>query len=342
MSFKLLDSKKFIISVIPYNSVTRKLRCVYFGDSLGFGVASKLIDNFSNTERYQGEIPLFLGTRRRSKYRYEAVGGYGFEDYATKGRYTYRVYVSDVSSIQIGALYTIDGYPNPFEVREVNISNREGNILFEYRYGQQVMDFPLKGELIKKVGGGDDKIIFNKSNEESGNPLWNQQTEKLDVSLYKKRLGLSQSEKIDVVSFQFGINDAYLANKQSTLRKYIDDLYRAFMKDNSHCIFIVGMMPSSGNTVDGAGNNYGATFDCLNYLKNTYLLRLFYLTLSKSEYPNLRVSPASLGIDRYFGYVLDNTNSHINYVHPGNIGYQQLSDMYFSSYNKAFLEIMGF
>lgn len=341
----LIDSKQFQIITLGKNQLNMAKNIVYFGDSLGQSAASALYANFNNPDKFTGIAPTMRGTRGTT-YKYEAVGGYRWVDYATSGRYAYRIQVENITSASVGARYSLDGYSNYFEIREVNIVEGSGNMLIEYQYGSQAANFPSSGKLVKTSGSGDEIIDFTGAYQEPNNPLWNNSTNKLDIAQYKTKIGLSDSEKIDAVSFQFGINDNGLANDLDTLQGYIEDLYDAFIADNPDCKFIIGLTTSSGNDVNGAGANYGASYDWMSFLQNTYKIRQFYLTLQDSpQYPNLRIAPVSLEVDRYYGYAFserpisqryaETEKYHNNYVHPGSSGYGQMADAYFAAYIAA-------
>ena len=342
MRGSLIDSKTFSIIVSAKNAITAAKNIVYFGDSLGDSTAGSLFSNFNDINKFTGIIPIMRGTRGTT-VKYEAVGGYGWRQYATSGNYAYRIQVTGVTSASVGATYTLNSYPNPFTIREVNIVDGTGNMLIEYQYGGQVADFPVTGTLNKVSGSGDSVINFTGGLQEPNNPLWNSSTNKLDVALYKTRIGLTVNDKIDAVSFQFGINDNGLANDLTTLMTYISDLYNAFITDNPNCKVIIGLTTSSGNDVNGAGSNYGSSYNYLRYLSNTYKIRQFYLTLQNyAQYPNIVIAPVSLSVDRYYGYDFSERaisqryttteKYHNNYVHPGSSGYGQIADAYFGVY----------
>lgn len=343
LSNTVIDEKTFTIEVLS-NNISSKKNIVYFGDSLGRSAAEELWDNFNDSNKFSGQIPNMLGTRGyTTDYHYEAVGGYGWDDYATKGNTAYRVNVSGINSLSVGASYILNN-TYTLTIREVNITDGSGNLLIENTYGAAVPNFPTSGSLIKSSGAGDDTITYTNGIQEPNNPLWNNDTNSLDVTLYKERIGLSPSDKIDAVSFQFGINDNALANKLGTLRTYISDLYSAFVQDNPNCKFIVGLTTSAGNTVNGAGINYGASKNVLAYLQNVATLRQYYCDISK-EFPNMLICPAHLMLDRYYGYgfssraisqrVSTTEQYHNNHVHPTKSGYGQIADAYLATYIKA-------
>ena len=337
----LVGSKTFTIKVLAKNALATAKKIVYFGDSLGANAASALYNNFHDSNRFGGTIPTMLGTRGETKH-YEAAGGYKWANYATAGEAGFRISVSGVTSLQIGAVYS-DGSHN-FEILEVNITEGSGNCLLGQHFsGTLIMP---SGTLTKVSGGGDDSVPYTDAFQESANPLWNDTTQELDINQYKQMLVelgqlTSVSDKIDAVSFQFGINDNALANDLSTLHGYIYDLYNLFVGDNANCKFIVGLTTSSGNDVNGSGANYGATYDWKTYLKNTYIIRKFYLSL-QTDFPNMRIATPNLYLDRYYGYALgtrqisdrctETEKYHTNFVHPAPSGYNQMADAYIACY----------
>lgn len=343
---KLMDDKAFSIKVLAKNALNSAKIIAYFGDSLGASAAAQLYFNFQDNNKFTGIVPQMVGTRGET-VKYDAVGGYTWSKYATEGEKAYRASVSNVTAISKGAVYS-DG-SHHFEVIEVNIVEGTGNILLLPYYTSLGALIMPSGTLIKISGGGDDSIPYTDAFEESGNPLWNDQTEQLDVAQYKALCGLQSTDKIDAVSFQFGINDNQLANNLPQLRAYIKSLYDAFVADNASCKFIVGLTTSAGNTLDGSGANYGATWNWKTYLENVYKIREFYLTLQNdNEMPNIRIAPSHLELDRYYGYgfstraisqrVSQTESYHNNYVHPTTSGYGQMGDAYFATYIGVLME----
>ena len=339
MRNNLIDSKQFTIKVLAKNALQVAKNIAYFGDSLGQSAAGQLYADFHNSDKFTGLAPLMVGTRGMT-YKYDAVGGYKWLDYATVGRTGYRASVSGVTSISLGAVYT-DGVAN-FEVIEVNIVDGVGNILLQSHYTHHGTLIMPSGTLTKISGGGDDSVPYTDAFEESANPLWNDTTQQLDAAQYKQLVGLQPTDKIDAVSFQFGVNEAASFNMDNILT-YIDSLYHCFIDDNPNCKFIVGLNTSAGNDVNGSGSNYGATFDWVKYLQYSYAIRQLYMTLqNNANYPNIRIAPINLQVDRYYGYALgtrpisqrytENEQYHNNYVHPGTSGYGQMGDAYFATY----------
>lgn len=343
MNYNLITEKKFNVVVLSATGLSNTKNVIYFGDSLNSNgeVSSKIRASF---EKIGGTIPSFLGTNGTViGNKFESVGGYGFKDYATAGRPAYRVPVNGVTSLSWGAKYK-DEADNVFIISEVNITGGNGSILLR-RYSTTTVDLITPdGTLTKISGSGDEQILYSGAYKVTANPLWNIETSKLDISQYKERIGLSTSDKIDMVSFQFGVNDANLADSPDVLDIYISDLYNLFISDNPNCIMLLGLGVMSGNTADGAGANYGSSWNIHQYLDRVYRLRLLYLSKYQNnpDYPNLKIACIGPSIDRYYGYELreraisqqdENTERyHVNYVHPALSGYKQMSDAYLGIY----------
>lgn len=348
-----IATRVFTIKVLAKNALSSAKNIVHFGDSLGENTAVKLYDNFNDSAKYTGSIPKMLGTRGTGQKRCEAVGGWTWASYATAGVTGYRIYVSGVSSMSVGAIYT-DGKHN-FEVYEVNISDGNGNCLLGPYFTNPGTLIMPSGTLSKVSGSGDNSVPYTDAFQESVNPLWNDSTNKLDLNHYKQTLvSLGQlnsvSDKIDAVSFQFGVNESLGSpNLITILNNYIIPLYNLFVNDNPDCKFIVGLTTSAGNDVDGAGANYGASRDIWGYLRNTYNFRKMYLEELQNNvnYPNLIIAPSELLIDRYYGYgfstrqisqrTIETEQYHNNFVHPDPAGYGQLADALFATYIGALI-----
>ena len=108
---------------------------------MGASAWSCLVSNFTNL--YTGSKPTFSGTNGG----YEAVGGYGWSDYATAGRKAFRCFVSNAGQIALRSKYTNNGYT--WTVIEVNTTNGTGNILISTFCPQTYPDYPeTNGNLI--------------------------------------------------------------------------------------------------------------------------------------------------------------------------------------------------
>lgn len=337
----LIATKTFQIKVVSKNALNSQKRIVHFGDSLGSSTAKKLYENFNNIDKFTGVVPIMLGTRGTTPH-YEAVGGYTWSSYATEGAYQYRIQVTGVTSINVGAVYSYND--EQYNIREVNIVDGIGNLLLERTYGVAgSIDGISSGVITRVSGSGDDTVNFTNCVREPNNPVWDSDLGRLNFAKYRERLGLNSSEKIDAATFQFGVNESFgTPNLTTILDNNILPLYNAFMADNPNGKFIVGMTTSAGNDVNGSGSNYGASRNTWKYLVNTYNFRKMYLDELQNQYPNLIIAPSQLEVDRYYGYsfssrqISQRTTTteqyHNNFVHPHSDGYGQLADALFATY----------
>lgn len=332
-------TKTVQIKVLSKDALSSSKNIVYFGDSLGFGAARALQNDFSNSDKFTGTKPTMLGTKG-GDWHYEAVGGYRWADYATAGRRAFRCYITNFTEpIGLGTKYTNNGFT--WTVVEVNISSGNGNILIT-KEDVGGTDAPeTNGSLVST--GSYATIPYTGAVLQGANPLWNDETSSIDISLYKERIGLQSTDKIDAVSFQFGINDSSLASNLPLLLSYIETLYNAFISDNPDCKFIIGMTTTSGNDANGSGANYGASIPPIPYNERVFAIRRYYLTLQNSAtMPNIRIAAIHPQVDRYYGYnfstrqisqrYTETETYHTNYVHPGESGYGQMGDAYFAEF----------
>ena len=343
-----IDSKSFVIKVATKNSLTQPKRILFCGDSLGASTAQAIYNNF-HSELFAGIIPTMVGNvGNTAKGLY--YGGWKWAMFANKGETMYRLQVSSISSLEVGARY-VDNRNGCFEILEVNITSGSGNILMARVYAPQKYDYHeldyASGTLTKAepIYGGDDSFSYT-GNQEAGNPLWNEATNKIDVANYRAKIGLAPNEKIDMVIIQSGVNDNGWMDEEANrndVRDYIRALYREFTSDNPECIFAIGTPPSHCNTDGGMGNNFGATNDAILYGQREYILRNIYLEFdnNKVDYPNLRLLSENLCCDRYYGYPFNEQSIssrytiteqvHSNMVHPSESGYAQLGDSLYAS-----------
>lgn len=345
---KEIDSKSFVIKVATKDSLTQSKRILFCGDSLGASTAQAIYNNF-HSELFAGTIPTMVGNvGNTAKGLY--YGGWKWEMFAKKGETMYRLQVSGISSLVVGARY-VDNRNGCFEILEVNITGGSGNILMARVYDPSKYDYHeldyASGVLTKaeSIYGGDNSFSYT-GNQEAGNPLWNEATNKIDVANYRAKIGLTSNEKIDMVIFQLGINDNGWMDEEdnrNAVRNYIRTLYSEFISDNPECIFAIGTPPSHCNTDGGMGANYGATNDAILYAQREYILRSIYLEFdnNKVDYPNLRLLSENLCCDRYYGYPFNEQSIssryapteqvHSNMVHPSGSGYDQLGDSLYAS-----------
>lgn len=332
ISGELYVTKTCTIKVVAASIASAK-RVVFFGDSTGAGSATALDADFNDAGLFSGTKPTMLGIRGTTT-KYQAFGGARWADYATRGRAAYRCQVSGVGAIALYSQYTNNGFT--WTVVEVNVTEGVGNILITKNDLYSSADAPETNGTLIPVGGGDN-IAYTGATKDSGNPLWYNNA--IDFSHYRDTLGLGANEKLDLVSFQLGLNGS---EDDATLRQYIIDLYNAAVADNANCIFLVGLVTGPCNTVDAFGVNYGVG-DWMTTIREYHRKRKVYEELVESgDYPNMRIATPNLNIDRYYGFPLgtravsarNNTQEeyHTNFVHPSESGYAQIADAFFSAY----------
>ena len=331
---KLIKTKSLTIKVVAAQ-LSEVKRVVFFGDSTGAGSASALYNDF-NSELFTGTKPTMLGIRGTTP-KYEAFGGARWDDYATEGRGAFRCQVSGVGPIALNSTYTNNGFT--WTVVEVNVNEGEGNILITKDSLYSNPDAPqTNGTLVSTSGGTN--IPYTNATKEGANPLWYNNS--IDFAHYRDVLGLSSSEKLDIVSFQLGLNGTASVD---TVRQQIIDLYEAAIADNPNCIFIIGLITGPANELSSFGQNYGAG-NWMSSINKYQERRKMYIELAESgDYPNMRLATPNLNIDRYYGYPMSSRNVsarnstqeqyHTNFVHPNSTGYAQIGDSFFSAYIAA-------
>ena len=334
MNNNIVMDKTITIVVLSITSFSSQKNILFVGDSLGADTATQIINRIDGLG---GTFPNFVGSQGSvSGRKYEARGGWKFADYAGVGRPQYRVVVSGVTSLSRGSVYS-DGNNNTYTIAETNIdASGDGNIAMTFSSGAPVPS----GILTKVSGTGDATISVVSATSEGGNPLWNTNTNQLDIANYRSLIGLSG--KIDIVIFQLLVNDAGYQMPVNLVKSEIESLYSAFMADNQNTVILISLGTTWGNTISGTRTNGGANFDTTIPEKFMWEYRKMLLSDfgNNASYPNIRISCVGSQLDRYYGYELgtyqtskyvsERYTAHINYVHPGTIGYQQLAEAWVS------------
>ncbi|EPZ9280852.1 hypothetical protein HBM09_004264 [Vibrio parahaemolyticus] len=335
-----LHVESFIVNVISSTPPTKHKNILQLGDSLNSSgqVTSPLYENFN---ALGGVVPTFVGSVGTHPKRYEAFGGWKFQSFATGGNESYRFFVSGVGSIGIDDKYTHNG--SSFKITEVNVTDGVGNINAVRVSGFNSPE--SSGTLTKSLGTGDASISFDSFRYESGNKLWNPVKGELDIENYREIIGLN--EKIDIVTFQLGVNDVGIGDslhsdeKITEIVNYAKAIIEAFKKDNPATKFLIGLPTTGGNTKDGYGINYGANYSKYHYELNIFNLRSALMNaFDNGAYgQNVQIGCTGISIDRYYGYgrgkqsiaarIPELTDVHTNAVHPITPGYEQIADAFF-------------
>ena len=194
----------------------------------------------------------FVGAKTKDGAGYFGAGGWTWEDYTTKGRNAYRFEVIGVTSLSINAKYEHNG--NTFTVMEVNVTGGSGNILCSV---DSLMPAPsASGTLSKLSGNGDDSISFSSYSQDSANPLWDYENNKMTFIPYANKYA---DGNLDIVytllswnRLSAGMTD--FSTILSMVKTFTDTLHAEFPDAK---LRIMGLQVPSVN--GGMGANYGAT-----------------------------------------------------------------------------------
>lgn len=201
-------------------------------------------DNLSNIS--------FVGSMIKSGAGYFGKGGWKWSDYTTEGRPAFRFYVTGVSSLSVGAVYTNNGHS--YTIAEVNVTNGTGNILCAV---SSSTDTPTaSGTLTKSSGNGDATISFSSYEANSQNPLWDYTNSVMTFIPYANTYCNSQ---IDVVCTLLTMNGQTAGRTDfssmiADVKTFADTLHSEF--PNAKLKLMGCVLPSING---GMGANYGAT-----------------------------------------------------------------------------------
>ena len=334
--------KSFIstVNTISKSASGLSANVLWLGDSLESD--AQISTNVRNLlDENGGSNVIFVGSKGSGINKHEAYGGYRFRNYATEGWMIARFYVTgnEDETFNIGDVYIITSTLS-FTITEINITSGNGYVSGSLGNNVSIDEsFPQSGVLSRKSGTGSSTLTYTSWTQESSNPLWNNDTNKIDIPAYRTKIGLSSS-KIDVVIFILGVNGS-LGNLQTEEQvfenqiQYAIELYNQFVLDNPNCKFIFNLPTTCGNTKGGWGANYGGVNDIINYQKNIFTLRKLMLQYfdENETYPNAYVNIGGITVDRYYGYALqdkaisnvveETEKVHVNAVHPTTSGYKE-------------------
>lgn len=194
----------------------------------------------------------FVGSKKIGTTGYFGVGGWTWDSYTTQGRPAYRFQVSEVSSLEVGAVYTNNG--NTFTIMEVNVTAGSGNILCSV---SSLTPAPTdSGTLTKSSGTGDSTITFSSYSQDTQNPLWDYNANKMTFIPYANSVA---DGNIDVVYTLLSWNGQTPGKENfsdviAKIKIFADTLHSEFPNAK---LKIMGIQVPSVN--GGMGANYGAT-----------------------------------------------------------------------------------
>lgn len=194
----------------------------------------------------------FVGSKQNGTTGYFGVGSWTWESYTQQGRPAYRFQVTGVTSLSVGAVYTNNG--NTFTIMEVNVTGGTGNILCSVA---SLTPAPsASGTLTKSSGTGDATITYTSVAQDTQNPLWDLDNNKMSFIPYANAVA---GGKIDVVYTLLSWNGQTPGRTDFTsvlnqIKIFADTLHAEF--PNAKLKIMGVQVPSVRG---GMGANYGAT-----------------------------------------------------------------------------------
>lgn len=245
-----------IVNVQSSPSSTVKIAC--FGDSLTAGgtwvaEAHRRLTGTGGTPEGNGLRNVsFVGAKEINGAGYYGVGGWTWESYTTEGYPAVRFNVVNVTSLQIGATYTNNGFL--FTIREINVTEGSGNILCAVDRKDNLPQ--NSGILSKSSGNGDSTVTFTSYTVDSQNPLWDYEKNKMSFIPYANSYA---DGKIDIVYTLLSWNGQTpgrvdFSSVSENVKKFADTLHSEFPNAK---LKLMGIQVPSVN--GGMGANYGAT-----------------------------------------------------------------------------------
>lgn len=341
-----IDGKTIQLVILAQTALGTTKNILGIGDSLMFeGTMTQTMRN--NFVALGGTTPTFRGNHGTSPNNQEGIGGTTFNFWAGPGTNFYKFTISGVTTASVGSEYTNNG--SAFRVEETNITGGAGYIKCSRKSGTNDPSTG-PGTLTKSKWNGDATIAYSAWVLEPGNPLYNVSTSALDIANYRTNLGMGAT-KFNLVEIQLGINDVNGAqgtgdDKSETYLQnvvgYAKNIVDAFIADSAATKIIVQLPTICGNTNGGWATLYGAGNSKELFMVAMWRLREIILTtFDNGAYnANVFVGQKGVSLDRFWGYDLIDKQpgvrygsftekDHINSVHPGTAGYQQLGDAIF-------------
>ena len=339
----VIAEKSCTIKVVDVpSSPSSKKRIAIFGDSLTaggtwVGEAYRRLTATNGTPTGVGLTNIdFVGPKTNNGAGYFGVGGWQWTSYTTKGSSAYRFQVNNVSSLSVGAVYTNNG--NTFTIMEVNVTDGAGNILCSV---SSLTPAPTSsGTLTKSSGSGDATISFTSYAQNSLNPLWDYEQNKMTFIPYANKYA---EGKIDIVYTLLSWNGVSAGMTDFSqivgyAKKFADTLHAEFPNAKLKIMGIQvpsvngGMGANYGATGRGYADGYGMVVTALNMNKayqdfaneSGYADFVEFVNVSSQFDTENNMPQASTMV---------NTRSSLtekrgtNGVHPSNEGYMQIADV---------------
>ena len=275
-------------------------------------------DNLSNIS--------LIGTMENDGTKYFGIGGWAWSNYATESTKGWRFQVTGVSSLAVGATYTING--DIYTIIEVNITEGSGNILTRSNTSSTP---PSSGTLIRTSSVGDESIEYSSVSSDAANPLWS--NGKVSYIDYVTKCG---KNKLDVVIFFLGWNILYvdLSPNEEWIRTLIETANSEY--PGVKFVLLGVQLPSLNG---GLAANYAQTSLLADLREIIYKVHTYntFLKNIADEYDYVDYVDVASQFDSENN--MPETSKNVNCrntkteyigtngVHPDNSGYYQISDI---------------
>ena len=183
--------------------------------STGKNVATAIYNWLHDNTRYTGTLPTMLGSLEVDGVRFDAISGYSWKDYATRGRDAYKCHVTGtISNIPYLSEFTNNGD----KWRVIQIDTTNNYVVVTTGTTGDTHHPTSSGTLVSKNTQIQD-ITYDSYTLVSANPLWddtlNNGAGGLSISHYKTLMGISQDTKIDAVASTMDAYVVYKNNKEA-------------------------------------------------------------------------------------------------------------------------------
>lgn len=343
---EMIDRKIVKLKIVSNAPLSSQKYILCIGDSLTNNgpIVSTCGNHFQSIG---GTQPIFIGQRITDGYKHEGYPGYTFGSFVTNAsKYAYVIFdVPRGISVSVNDKYkTKDSI---YTIRDIRIEGLDNKLRLRCERSSGSTEPDPTGILTKITGSSSSarSIEYSAYERESGNPFWNLETNCVDFTKYREKMGMG-ANKFDIVFIMLGTNDSIgdekqmngsLINAKTLINAILEDA------DSYPTKILLQMVPADANTISswqvysdilGSGRKIG-------YWKNYWSLRkLLYEEFTKSEWENkVILGQAPLGVDRYYGYPYSEVISsqriqinevyHTNSVHPNADGYKQFGDGYY-------------
>ena len=351
----ILSTSKTILKIRDaVKSPASELNVACFGDSLTTGgfwcrEADRRLTESGGDPVGKGLNNInFVGKKKNGTTGYFGEGGWNWSDYTSSKRPAFRFQVSGVTSLNMGAIYTNNGFE--YKIIEVNVTEGVGNILLSTASYSYVPE--TSGILTKKSGDGDNTISYSSFEEDVANPLWNTETNQMDFVPYANEYC---NGRIDVVYTLLTWNNLVSWKDDWTsflaqVKIFADTLHRDFPNAKMKILGI--QLPSLDGGIaanfGSIGNGITDVFGAINTVFN--MNKVYQDFANQSDYKDwVEFVNVSSQFDSEYNmpYTQKDVNTRnttskerigTNGVHPSNSGYLQIGDVVYRNFIKEFCQ----